>query len=221
MKRLNLLLGAALIAAGMTSCKTDTEQMAEQNIDRYESYVDSISRLDATERTSNWEAIDAEYNARLAEAEAALADAKDSQNAETRINDSKTEYENVKTETQNTVKETQGNALIVSYFGPNNMVGSDLNFDWVNKDNILSVYQNFVDTFEKNKDTYSREDFDQIKVWYEALDARKNTVEKEGLSSEDNNAIAKLKLEFAPKFKWERMTAKGEENKEAKEEAAE
>ena len=219
MKRLNLLLGAALIAAGMTSCKTDTEQMAEQNIDRYESYVDSISRLDATERTSNWEAIDAEYNARLAEAEAALADAKDSQNAETRINDSKTEYENVKTETQNTVKETQGNALIVSYFGPNNMVGNDLNFDWVNKDNILSVYQNFVDTFEKNKDTYSREDFDQIKVWYEALDARKNTVEKEGLSSEDNNAIAKLKLEFAPKFKWERMTAKGEENKDAKEAA--
>lgn len=219
MKRLNLLLGAALIAAGMTSCKTDTEQMAEQNIDRYESYVDSISRLDATERTSNWEAIDAEYNARLAEAEAALADAKDSQNAETRINDSKTEYENVKTEAQNTVKETQGNALIVSYFGPNNMVGSDLNFDWVNKDNILSVYQNFVDTFEKNKDTYSREDFDQIKVWYEALDARKNTVEKEGLSSEDNNAIAKLKLEFAPKFKWERMTAKGEENKDAKEAA--
>ena len=219
MKRLNLLLGAALIAAGMTSCKTDTEQMAEQNIDRYESYVDSISRLDATERTSNWEAIDAEYNARLAEAEAALADAKDSQNAETRINDSKTEYENVKTEAQNTVKETQGNALIVSYFGPNNMVGNDLNFDWVNKDNILSVYQNFVDTFEKNKDTYSREDFDQIKVWYEALDARKNTVEKEGLSSEDNNAIAKLKLEFAPKFKWERMTAKGEENKDAKEAA--
>lgn len=221
MKRLNLLLGAALIAAGMTSCKTDTEQMAEQNIDRYESYVDSISRLDATERTSNWEAINAEYEARLAEAEAALADAKDSQNAETRINDSKTEYENVKTETQNTVKETQGNALIVSYFGPDNMVGSDLNFDWVNKDNILSVYQNFVDTFNKNKDTYSREDFDQIKVWYEALDARKNTVEKEGLSSEDNNKIAKLKLEFAPKFKWERMTAKGEENKEAKEEAAE
>ncbi|RYJ41745.1 hypothetical protein [Flavobacterium beibuense] len=219
MKRLNLLLGAALIAAGMTSCKTDGEQMAEKNIDRYESYVDSISRLDATERTSNWEAIDAEYNARLAEAEAALADAKDSQNAETRINDSKTEYENVKTETQNTVKETQGNALIVSYFGPDNMVGSDLNFDWVNKDNILSVYQNFVDTFEKNKDTYSREDFDQIKVWYEALDARKNTVEKEGLSSEDNNAIAKLKLEFAPKFKWERMTAKGEENKDAKEAA--
>ncbi|WP_417351786.1 hypothetical protein [Flavobacterium alkalisoli] len=219
MKRLNLLLGAALIAAGMTSCKTDTEQMAEQNIDRYESYVDSISRLDAAERSSNWEAINAEYEARLAEAEAALADAKDSQNAETRINDSKTEYENVKTETQNTVKETQGNALIVSYFGPNNMVGSDLNFDWVNKDNILSVYQNFVDTFEKNKDTYSREDFDQIKVWYEALDARKNTVEKEGLSSEDNNAIAKLKLEFAPKFKWERMTAKGEENKDAKEAA--
>lgn len=223
MKKLNLLLGAALIAAGMTSCKTDSEQMAEKNIDRYESYVDSIGRLDAAERTANWDAIESEYQARLAEAEAALAEAKDNENAQTRINDSKTEYENVKMEAQKAKEDEMAasadNALVVSYFGPDNMVGNDMNFDWVNKDNILSVYQNFVDTFEKNKDTYSREDFDKIKNWYEALDARKNTVEKEGLSAEDNRKIAALKLEFSPKFKWERMTAKGQENENAKEAA--
>lgn len=221
MKRLNLLLGAVLVAAGATSCKTDTEQMAEKNIDRYESYVDSIGNLDATERSANWAQIEAEYQARLAEAEAALSEAKESQNAETRINDTKTKYENVKTETEKEAKETAADALVVSYFGPDNMVGDDLNFNWVNKDNILSVYQNFVDTFNKNKDSYTRQDFDKIKAWYEAIDARKNTVEKEGLSSEDNRKIAALKLEFAPKFKWERMTAKGEENQEAKEEATE
>ena len=42
---------------------------------------------------------------------------------------------------------TGGDALVVSYFGPDNMVGNDMNFDWVNKDNILSVYQNFVERF--------------------------------------------------------------------------
>ena len=224
MKRLNLVLGAVLVAAGVTSCKTDGEQMAEKNIDRYESYVDSIGNLDATERNTNWDAIEAEYQARLAEAEAALAEAKDNENAQTRINDSKTQFETVKTEAQTAREEEMnasagGDALVVSYFGPDNMVGNDMNFDWVNKDNILNVYQNFVDTFNANKDTYSRQDFDKIKAWYEALDARKNTVEKEGLSAEDNRKIAALKVEFSPKFKWERMTAKGDENEKAKEAA--
>ena len=94
-----------------------------------------------------------------------------------------------------------------------------MTFAWVNKDNILKVYTNFYETFKANKDSYSRQDLDKIKAYYEALDSRKNTVEKEGLSSSDNNDIAKLKIKFAPMFKWERITAKGEENKEAKEKA--
>lgn len=225
MKRFNLLLGAVLIAAGVTSCKTDSEKMAEKNIDRYESYVDSINRLDATERSANWAAIDAEYQARLTEAEAALAEAKD-ENAQTRVNDAKTKYETVKTEAESAAAEnaeaeaaSTGNALADSFFGPGNVIGNDMTFAWVNKDNILSVYQKFVDTFNANHESYSRQDFDKIKAWYEALDARKNTVEKEGLSAEDNRKIAALKVEFSPKFKWERMTAKGEENKDAKDAA--
>lgn len=226
MKRLNLLLGAVLIAAGLTSCKTDSEQMAEKNIDRYETFVDSINRLDVAERNANWAAIDAEYQARLAEAEAALATTKDSENAQTRINDTKTKFETVKSEAEAAQPKPEpapatdsGNTMADSFFGPGNVIGNDMTFAWVNKDNILSVYQKFVDTFNANKDTYSRQDFDKIKAWYEALDARKNTVEKEGLSAEDNRKIAGLKLEFAPKFKWERMTAKGNENEDAKDAA--
>lgn len=226
MKRLNLVLGAALIAAGLTSCKSESEQMAERNLDRYESFVDSVDRLDAAERSANWAAINAQYEARLAEAEAALAEMKDREKAEERVNESRSKYDSVKSEAQasvdmnnnNTAGDNTGN-LSVSFFGPDNSVGNDMNFNWVNKDNILSVYQRFVDTFEKNKDTYSRQDFDKIKAWYEALDTRKNTVEKEGLSAEDNRKIASLKLEFAPKFKWERMTAKSNENEQAKEAA--
>jgi len=51
---------------------------------------------------------------------------------------------------------------------------------------------------------------------YEALDSRKNTVEKEGLTSEDNRKIAGLKLKFAPMYTLNRMGAKSEENKAAK-----
>ena len=92
----------------------------------------------------------------------------------------------------------------------------DMKFEWVNKDNILAVYDQFVTTVQKNKDTYSREDWDEIKLLYEALDSRKNTVEKQGLTSKDNMKIAGLKLKFAPMYTVNRMGAKSEENANAK-----
>ena len=96
-------------------------------------------------------------------------------------------------------------------------VGDDMNFSWVNASNIHNVYQQFVHTVENNKDKYSREDWDEIKLMYEALDSRKNTVEKEGLSGDDNRKIASLKLKFAPMYTVNRMGAKSGEMKRAKE----
>jgi hypothetical protein len=87
----------------------------------------------------------------------------------------------------------------------------------VNASNIHSVYKTLIHTVENNKDSYSREDWDEIKLMYEALDSRKNTVEKEGLTKEDNRKIAALKFKFAPMMTVNRMGAKSEEMKEAKE----
>ena len=95
-------------------------------------------------------------------------------------------------------------------------VSDDMKFNWVNKDNILSTYDRFYNTVSDNKDSYSREDWDEIKLTYEALDSRKNTVEKEGLSSSDNLKIASIKVKFAPMFTVNRMGSKSEENAEAK-----
>lgn len=49
------------------------------------------------------------------------------------------------------------------------------------------------------------------------LDSRKNTVEKEGLTSEDNGKIASIKFKFGPMFNINRMGAKSRETAEAKE----
>ena len=95
-------------------------------------------------------------------------------------------------------------------------IGDDMSFAWVNKDNILSVYDTFITTAIDNKDSYSREDWDEIKMMYEALDSRKNTVENEGLSSSDNMKIASLKVKFAPTYTINRTGAKSEENADAK-----
>jgi hypothetical protein len=107
------------------------------------------------------------------------------------------------------------NNLRVALLGQNNN-NNDLSFDWVNKDNILEVYQTFVHTVQMNKESYSREDWDEIKLLYEAIDTRKNTVEKQGLTSSDNRKIAGLKLKFAPMYTFNRMGAKSEENASAK-----
>ncbi len=222
MKKFNLALGAVLIAAGVTSCKDEKKETANNNVDHYVVFVDSVNNLDAAERSANWAAIEAEYQQRIAEAEAALNDLNNDADTQKKIEESKSKYEGVKMQAENDAKATAqatGNGMADMLFGPGNVVGDDMSFTWVNKDNILSVYQQFYETFNANKDTYSRQDLDKIKAWYEALDARKNTVEKEGLTSEDNGKIATLKLKFAPKFKWERMTAKSDENQDAKDEA--
>jgi len=226
MKNLKVILGAVAITATLASCKDEAKVTAEKNVDHYSSYVDSVNNLSAETRLANWEAIQAGYEMRLAEAEASLATLENNADTQKKIEESKSKYDGVKQQAEADAAKAQqaaapaaGNTIADSLFGPGNVVGSDMTFAWVNKDNILSVYQKFYDTFKANKDSYTRQDLDKIKAWYEALDNRKNTVEKEGLSSDDNGKIATLKLKFAPSFRWERMTAKGEENKDAKDKA--
>jgi hypothetical protein len=89
---------------------------------------------------------------------------------------------------------------------------------FANANNLLSIYRKFVNTVADNKNSYSREDWDEIKVLYEALDTRKNTVEKQ-LPDGDNTKIAGLKIKFSAIKATHRGGTKGEENKAAKEKA--
>ena len=222
MKSRNLILAMAIVALGFTSCKDEKETQAEKTVNTYVVYVDSLGNVDADAAKGNWEAIDNAYQMRVTEAEAALENLKDRKNAEEKINASKAKYEELKAKMETKMaaempaapanpKQQLRNAL----FGEGK-IGDDMNFAWVNKDNIHEVFQQFVHTAEDNKDKYSREDWDEVKLMYEALDNRKNTVEKEGLSSEDNRKIAGLKIKFAPMLTVNRMGAKNGEQMEAK-----
>jgi hypothetical protein len=219
MKNIQLLSGIALIALSFTSCKDEKQEKAQKTIDAYVTYVDSVKNVKADDLKADWKDVEAEYNRRAENAQLALADIKDNTAETERINASKTKYEEFKNEMTTLLapppapspKQQLRNAL----FGEGK-IGDDMSFSWVNAQNIHSVYQQFVHTVEDNKDSYSREDWDEIKLLYEALDSRKNTVEKEGLTSEDNRKIAGLKMKFAPMYTVNRMGAKSEENKEAK-----
>jgi hypothetical protein len=63
-------------------------------------------------------------------------------------------------------------------------------------------------------DKYSREDWDEIKLMYEALDSRKNTVEKKDfLLKTIENCWSKIKFAM---YTVNRMGAKSEEMEKAK-----
>lgn len=219
MRTLKFTLAIVSGAIMFTSCKDEQKEMAQKKIDNYSNYVDSINNIAANEASANWDAIERNYESRKAEANNAIASIKDNSDLQKSINDATAEYDEFKAEVvaENERMRTEKLTMMRQSLLGKEYVDDNMQFAWVNKDNILNVYQNFVDTVEKNKDSYSREEWDEIKMVYEAIDTRKNTVENEGLSSSDNRKIAGLKLKFAPMYTVNRMGAKSEENQEAKE----
>jgi hypothetical protein len=223
MKKIKLISAVLVVLIALVSCKDEKQEKAQKSVNAYDKYVDSINNIAEEEATKNWIAIEESHDQLRAEAETSLADVKDKTKLQSNIDSTESQYEEYKARIlaeKEKIAATDGtDAKTTKYrilFGEG-YVNDDMKFAWVNKDNILSVYQNFVHTVEKNKDSYSREDWDEIKLVYEALDSRKNTVEKEGLTSHDNNKIAGLKLKFAPMYTLNRMGAKSDENAKAKE----
>lgn len=221
----------SMILLGMVSCVNKEKELADKRISELESYVDSLKTVSAEERQANWDQIAADYEAKNASANEALLSLEESDKtaSQEKVYASNAKYDEIKVTviTKNEmeptsndptkpVKVSSSQLLRDRLFGAGK-IGSDMSFNWVNKDNILFVYDNFFESYKQNKSDFTREDYDEIKLMFEALDARKNTVEKEGLSGEDNRKIASIKFKFSPMFKTNRIGAKSQENSEAKE----
>ena len=213
----------AAVALAFTSCKDEKQVEAEKKVNNYVTYVDSVEKIASDDAKANWENLDANYQMRVAAAENSLSEAKESESLREKLAVSKAKYEALKAkymaevEADKPVAVKTPNQMLRDKFFGEGKVGEDMNFSWVNKDNILNVYDDFFQSYKDNKENFSREDYDETKLIYEALDSRKNTVEKEGLSTEDNTKIASIKFKFAPMFKVNRIGAKARENSEAKE----
>lgn len=223
MKNLKLIIVLVGLTAAITSCKNTEREQQYVSVDAYESYVDSISNVGMQDVSNQWDDIERTVKQRKNAAEAQLQsitnDDKLKDQYQQKIYATDERYDdfrnNVMNERQRLEATNANQNLRNSLFRDVNIT-DDRNFDWVNKDNILATYDHFVTTVSNNKDNYTREQWDEIKMLYEALDSRKNTVENEGLSAEDNRKIAALKVKFAPMYKINRFDAKNEENAESK-----
>lgn len=211
----------SILLVGFASCTDKNAEQAEKKVDSYVTYVDSLGNVETVDVKNNWSAIDSRYQTTYSEAEMAIADVKENEMLKTKLEASRAKYDLLKAQVDEQIQKEKiannPNQKLRNIFFGEGKIGEDMNFGWVNKDNILKVYDDFFQSYKDNKSNFSREDYDEVKLMYEALDSRKNTVEKEGLSTEDNNKIASIKFKFAPMFKVNRIGAKARENEAAKE----
>jgi hypothetical protein len=219
----------SMILLGMVSCKNKEKELADQRISELESYVDSLKIVSADDREANWDRISQDFETKNTNANDALTslDQDSKTKSQERINASNARYDEYKVIVLTEKETTSNNVAVQAKISPSQLlrdrlfgagkIGNDMSFAWVNKNNILGVYDNYYDSYKANKENFTREDYDEAKLLFEALDARKNTVEKEGLSSSDNMKIASIKVKLSPMFKFNRMGAKSRENSEAKE----
>lgn len=244
MKKINVIVIGMLIITGFVSCKNSENDAAKQDVVNLNMYVDSVEKATPIYTVGNWSSLDDGYQMRAMQAEKnmAMLEAADKEKLEaskTRYATLKANYEAKLKEQEATsnmkLKETEGKLRNEINENNNNTVqatpdyrqvlrnrlfgegkiGADMKFEFVNAQNIYSVYKNFVNTVADNKDNYTREDWDEIKVLYEALDTRKNAVEKD-LAGSDNRQIALLKVRFATIKATHRAGTKGAENEAAK-----
>lgn len=201
-----------------------TTEAAKQDAANLNQYVDSVENIPPVYTVANWSSIDNGYQERALKAEQTVATLEAADKA--KVEESKVKYAALKANYETKLKEKEAEAKIAAatpdyrqvlrnrLFGEGK-IGADMKFEFVTADNLLSVYKNFVNTVSDNKNNYTREDWDEIKVLYEALDTRKNTVEKE-LPSGDNLKIAGLKIKFASIKATNRGGTKAAENEAVK-----
>jgi hypothetical protein len=213
-KTVLIIVGSGML---MLSCQDEKQTKAEKTVVAYEQYVDSLNSVAKKDLKDDWDSIESTYQRKKIAAENALQELKNRADFEGKIVVSSDKYELYKASYLALHPNETKTLLIKKALFKTKDIGNDLTFNWVNKANIVSVYDHFVTTVAANKASYSKEDWDEIKLLYEALDTRKNTVEKEGLLMSDNTKIAKLKIKFATLYTLNRLGAKAEENAEAKE----
>ena len=224
MKKIKLVVTAGIVISGFIACK-NSPTIAQQDATTVNNYVDSVENLIPVYTAAYWSELDNGYQVRVTKADNTMITLEASDKA--KLDESKVQYAALKTEYEMKIKEAEASAIVTvpdyrqslrtNLFGEG-MIGSDMSFSFATADNLLSIYRKFVNTVDENKNNYSREDWDEIKVLYEALDTRKNTVEKQ-LPDGDNTKIAGLKIKFSAIKATHRGGTKGEENKAAKEKA--
>ncbi len=219
MKNIHFIITAIALLLAFTACTNAKKETAKYDVEVLTRYVDSVESVPPVVFSkTNWVEIESGFNERISRIDAGMAnlDVIEKERAEA----IKAKFAAIKAGYEIKLKEAEVNLLPADEYKltlRNNLfgegrVGTDLNFDFVTPQNIVAVYETFIKTVVSNKDTYTSEDWDEIKALYEALDARKTVIEKD-LPTADNLKIAELKVKLATIKATNRTDAKSNEEK--------
>jgi len=215
-KNSNYIVLSVALLLGAYACKNNAPKSESQN---FITYVDSIDKIEHVYTVENWDNINNDYNQRIAILEQEVATMEEDEKA--KLEESKAKFAKLKANYEAKIAENSQTIVLDNkrqlrdrLFGQG-VISEDMKFSFVTGKNALNIYETFVNTVDANKESYSREDWDEIKVLYEALDTRKNAIEKD-LATRDNLKIAALKVKFATINSLNRSGSKLEENSEAK-----
>lgn len=197
------------------ACSNEAEKQNKESISDLRNYVDSVSKIESYDG-ERWSSIESGYQEKASTVDSKQAELNEQMKKD--YDKIKADYDELKAkaqaqqiQNQNAYKVVLRNAL----FGEG-VIGDDMGFGFMTSSNAAATYERFVNTVDANRDNYSREDWDEIKVLYEAMDTRKNQIENE-LPGPDNRKIAGLKVKFAAIKATNRPGSKIDENAEAKE----
>ncbi len=212
MKSTQYLVLLGIAASSLIACENNSAK-DERIASDIDNYVDSVSTNVSNFSKETWDDISASYAAKKAELK---ADGRElSAEAKEELNEAEQKFEALRAKFESNIKASSNKQSMRDELFGTGKVGNDMSFNWVTASNAKDVYTNFVKTVEANKERYSREDWDEIKLLYEALDNRKNEIEKD-LSGPDNREIAKQKVKFVGIKAVNRLTAKVDENTDSK-----
>ena len=93
MKTLKLTLVIVAIGVVFTSCKDDKKDIAQEKVDMYSTYIDSVSNLAAKDIAQNWEVIESNYKKNKTEANNAILTVKENSEMKASIDASTKQYE--------------------------------------------------------------------------------------------------------------------------------
>lgn len=217
--RNTLLLGFFASSLFFTACENNKTTDADD--DNYNKFVTRIEgeRDKWDTDTAYWVNVDKEYETMRSEMDAEYEKADEARRKE--IDDIRTRYDKVKGEYMTSREQKMGEAKRMTRSNElrTQIWGAEATADLsnVNGTNIRSYYEKLVANVKANKESYTPDDWDAVKAWYEKLDAMKNQFEGKDLSTKDNLAIAKLKVEYDAIAKTQRIDSKIEQKIEEQE----
>lgn len=200
-----------LISFFCLSYCTEKQSKNENAVEEFKGYVnEQVNKADSTAE-EKWEDIEKTYAEKKAKADAHAekleADAKESYHKA--VND--WEQYKEKAAARQEMRQAEKDArLLRSSLMP---AGIDADLKNVTGANIASVYQHFIDVVEKNKETYSKEQWINVNNYWQSLNDVKDRLDKaKAINKEDNKTIRGIKTKYAATKTLNKPFAESEKN---------